>query len=291
VSPPDPDRDRAVAAHAFSLADWRGCQACSPTTSLPSPPPRPKPPSCGRTSITAPSVLPRLRPAVPTPVPLETLYPVGETLYPVGSAPRWRPAAHSGEGPAAGRRSRLERLHRSTRLRACPDPCNVFWLTVSPSRCSRSAGCYKPEEAGQRRSPKPQLETLAPIIAQDEYEHWPRDRIVYDQNHGPVCHLRGPPTPDPAVARPDPAALPLTTGTNGGPIRSPLPLRVRDQSPVTWRRTRRQARRSNRQTGLSRHPQRIEKRTRKVGPSSWMPNSTAPTTSSTDPTVNLQDDP
>jgi hypothetical protein len=149
----------------------------------------------------------------------------------VGSAPRWRPAAHSEGGPAAGRRSRLERLHRSTRLRSCPGPCNVFWLTVSPSRCSRSAGCYKPEEAGQRRSPKPQLETLAPIIAQDEYEHWPRDRIVYDQNHAPVCPLRGPPTPDPAVARPDPAALPPTSRTDNGPIRSPLPLRVRDRSP------------------------------------------------------------
>jgi hypothetical protein len=49
--------------------------------------------------------------------------------------------------------------------------------------------------------------------------------------------------------------------------------------------------RSNGQTGLKRPLQRIDKRTQKSGPSSWMPNQTALTTSSTDPTVYLQDDP
>jgi hypothetical protein len=46
---------------------------------------------------------------------------------------------------------------------------------------SAPAGHYETWGAWRRGEPKPPLALLVPIIAEDEYEHWPRGRIVYEQ--------------------------------------------------------------------------------------------------------------
>ena len=42
------------------------------------------------------------------------------------------------------------------------------------------AGHHEIWAAWRRGQPKPPLALLAPIIVRDEYEHWPRGRIVYE---------------------------------------------------------------------------------------------------------------
>jgi hypothetical protein len=43
-----------------------------------------------------------------------------------------------------------------------------------------AAGHHETWEAWRRGQIKPPLASLAPIVARDEYEHWPRGRIVYE---------------------------------------------------------------------------------------------------------------
>ena len=43
------------------------------------------------------------------------------------------------------------------------------------------AAHYETWKAWRRGRPKPPLALLAPIILRDQYEHWPRGRIVYEK--------------------------------------------------------------------------------------------------------------
>ena len=47
-------------------------------------------------------------------------------------------------------------------------------------RLTAPAGHYELWTAWRRGRPKPPVPELAPIIATDEYEDWPRGRIVFD---------------------------------------------------------------------------------------------------------------
>ena len=77
----------------------------------------------------------------------------------------------------------------------------IFWFVRNPPACAQllahtcpltaaeeygdcltsPAGHYETWQAWRRGQPKPPLPALASIIAADEYEHWPRGRIVLDR--------------------------------------------------------------------------------------------------------------
>ena len=60
-------------------------------------------------------------------------------------------------------------------------PCTLAEAEPYGDCLTCPAGHYEIWQAWRRGQPKPPLPVLAPIIAQDEYERWPRGRIVYEQ--------------------------------------------------------------------------------------------------------------
>lgn len=68
--------------------------------------------------------------------------------------------------------------HGQTHLLA--HPCALADGEAYGDCVTSPAAHYDTWEAWRRGRPKPPLPLLAPIIARDEYEDWPRGRIVYE---------------------------------------------------------------------------------------------------------------
>ena len=102
------------------------------------------------------------------------------------------------------RPSRPYQLQRNHRRKHMPDTTpslGIFWALTGPDgrtrllthRCAlidaetyghcltAPAAHYESWEAWRRGRPKPPLALLAPIILRDQYEQWPRGRIVYEK--------------------------------------------------------------------------------------------------------------
>lgn len=95
----------------------------------------------------------------------------------------------------------MQRNHRYQPMPNTPPSLGIFWAVIDPhgrthllphpcalidaetyADCLTSpAGHHETWEAWRRGLPEPPLALLAPIIARDEYEIWPRGRIVYEQ--------------------------------------------------------------------------------------------------------------
>ena len=95
----------------------------------------------------------------------------------------------------------LQRNHRRKRMPDATVSLGIFWAVTDPhgqthllahpcaladgepyDDCITSpAAHYETWAAWRRGRPKPPLALLAPIILRDQYEHWPRGRIVYEK--------------------------------------------------------------------------------------------------------------
>ena len=62
-----------------------------------------------------------------------------------------------------------------------PYPCDLADAEAYGDCLTCPAGHYQVWQAWRRGHPKPPVPLLAPVIRQDEYETWPRGRIVYEQ--------------------------------------------------------------------------------------------------------------
>ncbi|MFL5281335.1 MAG: hypothetical protein ACJ8AW_10130 [Rhodopila sp.] len=117
-----------------------------------------------------------------------------EALRDVRSAAEYNQRRTSHLGP-------YQQNHRRKRMSATTPSLGIFWAITGPDGRTRllahpcsladaepygdnltsPAAHYQTWEAWRRGRPKPPFALLAPIIARDEYEHWPRGRIVYEQ--------------------------------------------------------------------------------------------------------------
>ena len=95
----------------------------------------------------------------------------------------------------------LQQNHRRKRMSATTPLLGIFWAITGPDGRTRllthpcaladaepygdcltaPAAHYQTWEAWRRGQPTPPLAMLAPVIVRDEYEHWPRGRIVYER--------------------------------------------------------------------------------------------------------------
>ena len=95
----------------------------------------------------------------------------------------------------------LQRNHRRKLMPVITPSLGILWAVTDPhgqtyllahpcaladgepyGDCITSpAAHYETWEAWRRGRPKPPLALLAPIILRDQYEHWPRGRIVYEK--------------------------------------------------------------------------------------------------------------
>jgi hypothetical protein len=199
-------------------------------------------------------------------------------------------------------------LHRPGPMPNTPPSLGIFWaVTGSDGRthllthpCALAAGerygdCITSPaayvqiwEAWRSGSPGPPLALLAPIIARDEYEIWPRGRIVYELTPDRFViyadkKLLGPQPGSPRsrhsfTSRPN-GPSPGQTSTTGA--RAP-------SAPVARPRSR-WASLSNHKTSLEPHPQRIDKVRQKIRHCALMPGSAPPATSNSDPRANVEE--
>jgi hypothetical protein len=116
-----------------------------------------------------------------------------------------RSAAHHNQRSGLPPNSyRTQRNHQHRLMPNTSPSLGIFWALTGPDGRTRllahacpladaepygdcltsAAAHYETWGAWRRGRPKPPLALLAPIIARDEYEHWPRGRIVYERSPG-----------------------------------------------------------------------------------------------------------
>lgn len=126
---------------------------------------------------------------------------LADTEGPKALRDAWSAAEHDQRRDSPPAPCHFQRNHRRHLMPDTSPSIGIFWAVMGPDgrTCLLTYPCaladgeaygdcitspaahYDTWQGWRRGQPKPPLALLAPIIARDEYETWPRGRIVYEQ--------------------------------------------------------------------------------------------------------------